>query len=110
MATCPKGGGEFLPLRLYSHRIQCDGKSRIPKSSRPGRVSSPSITTPGAVWRREEASEYYRNFERAADADLDIVHKKRSAAKKQAEANAKKVRRKLDRADGVCAALFIQKP
>jgi hypothetical protein len=49
---------------------------------------------PGAVWRREEASEYYRNFERAADADLDIVHKKRLAAKKQAEANAKKVRRK----------------
>jgi hypothetical protein len=47
-----------------------------------------------AVWRREEASEYYRNFERAADADLDIVDKKRLAAKKQAEANAKKVRRK----------------
>jgi len=45
----------------------------------------------GAVWRREEISEYYRNFERA---DLEIVHKNHLAAKKQAEANAKKVRRK----------------
>ena len=55
MATCPRCGDEYLPLRLYSHRIQCDGKSRIPKSSRAGRVSSPSIRTPG---------------ERAADADV----------------------------------------
>ena len=93
MATCPKCGDEYLPLRLYSHRIQCDGKSRIPKSSRAGRVSSPNIRTPGAVWRKEEVIEYYRNFERAADADLDIVHKNHLAAKKQADANAKKVRR-----------------
>jgi hypothetical protein len=93
MATCPKCSDEYLPLRLDSNRIQCDGKSRIPKSSRPGRVSSPSITTRVRFGGGRD-SEYNRNFERAADADLDIAHKNHLAGKKQAEANVKKVRRK----------------
>ena len=55
MWTCPRCGLGFTPLKIYFHRMQCDGTSKLIKGTRPGRVSSKSVRMTSGQMRRADA-------------------------------------------------------
>jgi hypothetical protein len=59
MENCPLCGDKVSPLRLYSHRTSCKGKSKMLSQNRSGRVRSPSTRTSGLVLERQATIDYY---------------------------------------------------
>ena len=55
--TCPKCGDGFPPLKIHFHKLQCDGKSKLIKGTKPGHVSAKSTRMTSAELRRARAIE-----------------------------------------------------
>jgi len=60
MEKCPKCGDAVAPLKLHAHRQSCDGKSKVPKEARPGKVrSTSSIKASSDVFLRRSESDLF---------------------------------------------------